>query len=199
MKGQIFGPGDKHSLSEDRNFVDGVWPPGNLIFVSHRHDDLDEAEKVARCIASCGLEAYLDEQDPSVQQDGPGLIDYLLEIIHKSSGLIVVASAKTKESWWVPGEIFSAHDNGSLIGTYQLPSVSIDELPSYLKYDWPVMENHEGLQDWCDKFKGAKGTQLAFQTMRIGNTVLESRRQAVDKIYDSFVDGRNGIRIMRKQ
>ena len=195
MRGRIFGPDGQTEVKEAHDFVAPSSSQTDLIFVSHRHADLPEAEAVAQCIATYGLRAYLDANDPDVNGDKPGLIDYLLEIIRESSGLIVVASAKTKGSWWVPGEVFAAHGNGSLLGTYRLASVPLEKLPSYLRYDWPIMDSHGGLHTWCEKFRNAKAHRR--------DMFLQEELEAVGinpaDFYGSFVDGKGGIRISRQR
>lgn len=194
MRGCIFGPDGQTLVTEDHDFVALASSQTDLIFVSHRRADLHKAKAVAKCISTCGLSAYLDANDLEVNGDRPGLIDYLLEIIRKSSGLIVVASAKTEGSWWVPGEVFAAHDNGSLLGTYRLASVSLDDLPSYLRYDWPIMDSHDGLHTWCKQFQNAR-------IYRRATFLREGVRAAgidLGDFYGSFVDGKGGIRISRQ-
>lgn len=193
MRGRIFGPDGQVAVTEDRDFSVLSSSQTDMIFISHRRTDLREAEAVAECIATYGLRAYLDENDPEINGDRPGLIDYLLEVIRKTSGLIVVASAKTAGSWWVPGEVFAAHGNGRLLGTYRLDSVSLEKLPSYLRYDWPIMDSHDGLRTWCKKFRDAR---------TYGRTpfLLEAlKREDIDPadFYGSFVDGEGGVRISR--
>lgn len=196
MRGRIFGPEGLTTIREDEDFVAASSSQPDWIFVSHRRADLEQAEDVAKCISTYGLRAYLDERDPTVDGDSPGLIDYLLEVIHRSSGLVVVASARTVGSWWVPGEVFAAHDNGSLIGTYRLPSIALRDLPSYLLYDWPIMDSHWGLHTWCEQFKKVE-VYAMFTALNEGLTKA-SRVIDQDKFYDSFVNGSGGIRIHRR-
>lgn len=195
MKGRIRGTEGWTAINEDEDVVSAS-ATQEVVFVSHRRTDLGAAEHVAECIASYGLRAYLDDKDPAVDGDRPGLIDYLLDVIRKSAGLIVVASAETAGSWWVPGEVFAAHGNGSRIGTYRLRSVALENLPSYLRHDWPIMVDHEGLHTWCERFKEAALYQK-------GNLLQEN----VDKVtgrdsgdfYSNFTDGVDGIRISRQR
>lgn len=191
MKGRIFGPDGPIEITEESDLS----TLSSMIFVSHRRTDLSRAEEVARCIATYGLTPYLDEEDPEVNGDRPGLINHFLMIIHQSSGLIVVASAETYKSWWVPGEVFAGHDNGSLIGTYRLPSVSLDNLPSYLRYDWPIMKDHDGLHTWCQKFKEVspfRQPSSSFLTEAANRAGIHP-----EDFYGKFTNGQDGIEIFR--
>lgn len=205
MRGRIFEAAGTRRITDAEDLVEASSTQADLIFVSHQRDDLRDAEEVAECIVNCGLRAYLDDRDPAVDGDGPRLIDYLLGVIHRSPGLIVVASALTHASWWVPGEVFAAHDNGSLLGTYRLSSVSLRALPTYLRYRWPIMENHDGLHTWCRQFRSALpyrrrpagGGRLRRSSLLTEEVAKVTGRDPGD-FYGRFTDGHGGIRIFQE-
>ncbi|MDE2953151.1 MAG: toll/interleukin-1 receptor domain-containing protein [Gemmatimonadota bacterium] len=88
------------------------------VFVSHKSDDTDTAKRVARTIARCGLEVYLDVWDHNIDGDGPELVDYISSVIGCCRSLIAVVSPNTVSSWWVPLEIGIAITKDLHLGTF---------------------------------------------------------------------------------
>lgn len=133
----------------------------NKVFISHKSEDIQQAESVAKCLANYeGIESYIDVFDSTICGDSGELIDYIIEQIESMSGLIAVVSEYTRESWWVPGEFFVAHQNGLLIGTYLLEGTSRESLPSFMRDRWPIIENHDELRKWAKNFR-AMGPALS--------------------------------------
>ena len=110
------------------------------VFVSHKNEDRDDAEDVAKTIAASGLKVYLDIWDHNVN-DGPELVDYIESIIKNSKSLIAVVSRNTVTSWWVPLEIGIAITREKCIGTYSTTAYTAG-FPSYLE-KWPILKNSE--------------------------------------------------------
>ena len=116
------------------------------IFVSHQRRDLETAKRVAAAISRGGPACYLDDLDPLVDGDSPGLERYLREVIGNSEALLAVVSNYTVTSWWVPMEIGVALDRSKHIGTYLAEAT---DLPSYL-WRWPVMDTARLASKWAD-------------------------------------------------
>ena len=135
------------------------------VFVSHKSDDADAAEKVAKTIAKYGLTAYLDNWDPNIDGDGPELVDYIQSIIGCCDSLIAVVSRSTHSSWWVPLEIGIAITKNLYLGTFLAsPLYPKRNFPSYL-WKWPVLEDTDDLEKWCRERKGATSTQLFYESI----------------------------------
>lgn len=105
------------------------------VFISHQQEDSACARTVASGLRQYGWETYLDVIDSALQEDGPGLSDYIREQMSKCTQLLSVISSSTKNSWWVPWEIGVASEKDFLIATYVAEHT---ELPSYLK-KWPCL------------------------------------------------------------
>ena len=155
----------KNRIDELRHKLDKEKPD---VFVSHKSDDKDEAEKVAHTIAKCGLTAYLDIWDPDVNGDGPELVDYINSVIGCCNSLIAVVSHKTVESWWVPLEIGIAITKDLYLGTYL--HLGFGEttrgLPSYL-WRWPVLERVSDLENWCKKRKVTDQPKRFYESLKL--------------------------------
>ncbi len=135
------------------------------VFVSHKNEDRDIAEKVAKTIANCGLKAYLDIWDPNVDGDGPELVDYIQSVIECCDSLIAVVSHNTVRSWWVPLEIGIAITEDLYLGTFLTSTYTKSFVPSYLS-KWPVLENTDDLESWCRKRKTKATTQTFYESLR---------------------------------
>ena len=132
------------------------------VFVSHKSDDTDTAEKVAKTIAKCGLTAYLDSWDPNVDGDGPELVDYIQSVIGCCNSLIAVVSHSTVRSWWVPLEIGIAITKDLHLGTFLVLSSHYTKrnFPSYL-WKWPVLGSMNDLKNWCKERKERRNINSA--------------------------------------
>ncbi len=141
------------------------------IFVSHRSEDKNTAEKVAKTIAKWGSTAYLDIWDHNVDGDGPELVDYIQSVIGCCNSLIVVFSPNTVRSWWVPLEIGIAITEGLYLGTFLAPTKFLappdikSNFPSYLK-KWPVLKNTRDLENWCITRLAADSTEVFYESLK---------------------------------
>ena len=141
------------------------------VFVSHKNEDQNNAEIVARAIAASGLKVYLDTWDNV--EDGPELVDYIESIISNSKSLIAVVSLNTVKSWWVPLEIGVAITREKCIGTYSTTTY-ITGLPSYLK-KWPILKNSEDLKKWCTAQKEDSTPSGFYRNIRMSYPSLFQR------------------------
>ena len=138
------------------------------IFVSHKGEDMCEAEKVAETISKNGLEAYLDKWDPSVNGDGVELVHHLRNRVSHCKGLVAVITEKTHASWWVPYEICMADEKKKIVSSYisdlrdhrRRPSIYtkpnyLKVLPSYL-WEKAILCDEDDIRKWCEQFKRSK-------------------------------------------
>ena len=115
------------------------------VFVSHTTDDDDLADRVATCVRSCGLTAWVDSDYLGPHDDGPGMASKIKQVIGRSYCLLAVVTNATKSSWWVPFEIGVASEKDRLLSTYGNP---LQTLPSFLSV-WPRVKNETELRSWC--------------------------------------------------
>ena len=119
------------------------------IFVSHQRQDVETARQLAILLSRNGHPCYVDDLDPQVDGDSPGLEGYLRQMIGNGQALLAVVSRNTVASWWVPMEIGVALDREKHIGTYLVNRI---ELPSYL-WLWPVMDSFGEAATWANHAK----------------------------------------------
>ena len=136
------------------------------VFVSHKSDDTDIAQKVAETIAKAGLTAYLDVLDSNIAGDEPELVDYISAVIDCCDSLIAVVSHNTVRSWWVPLEIGIAMEKGLGLGTFLiLTSIYTKrDFPSYL-WKWPVLTDTIDLENWCKERQITTTTQQFYESL----------------------------------
>ena len=142
------------------------------IFVSHQRQDLETARQLAILLSRNGHPCYLDDLDPQVDGDSPGLEGYLRQVIGTSQALLAVVSQNTVASWWVPMEIGVALDREKHIGTYLVNRL---KLPSYL-WGWPVMHSLDETATWANHTKRSRPEayhrvwrELSFQRKSVNN------------------------------
>ena len=144
------------------------------VFVSHKSDDKEQAEKIAIKIAECGLTAYLDTWDPNVSGDGPELVDYINAVIGCCNSLIAVVSRNTVRSWWVPLEIGIAITKKLRLGSFLVPTAPYTVLtsydvkqyfPSYL-WKWPVLKSVTDLENWCKEHKKENPPRQFYESLK---------------------------------
>lgn len=152
LAGELYIPGQtsfRMSLTEDLS------RGGQLrkfdIFISHYHEDLDVARKIAQVIRSVGCSAYLDLADPEVDGDSPELEIYLRTCIRQSAALYALISHQTRLSWWVPLEAGVALEQGKEVATTPLSPVAFTNYPSYFKKKQLILDpiNSDALKNWA--------------------------------------------------
>lgn len=126
------------------------------VFVSHKSDDKDKAEDVARCIVTSGLSVWIDTVDIGGTADDIEMVRRIETAIARASSLIAVVTQVTNESWWVPFEIGLAYEKEKQLASY-CESPHQVEFPSFL-WSWPLVQNHNDLHKWCRHVKATKST-----------------------------------------
>lgn len=126
------------------------------VFVSHTTNDDNIAERVATCIRSCDLTAWVDSDFLASHDDGPGMASKIKRVIERSYSLLAIVTNATNASWWVPFEIGVASQTNKFLSTYGSPRVS---LPSFLSV-WPRVVNEVELRSWCGQIKQQKGKHI---------------------------------------
>ncbi len=155
------------------------------VFVSHRSDDDEVAEEVARCVRSYGLTAWVDSDYLHASDDGPQMASKIKRVIERSYCLMAVVTRATASSWWVPFEIGIASDMDRFLSSYGDPVV---ELPSFLAA-WPRVKNHGELHDWCNEVKRQKqayGPTVASGVVKVGDTQRSSYQKEMRAMAKRF-------------
>lgn len=75
------------------------------IFISHKQEDADTANKLARELRSLGIPYYLDILDSTVTTSGRALTEHIKRNLNDCTDIIVIMSEATRLSQWVPFEV----------------------------------------------------------------------------------------------
>lgn len=124
------------------------------VFVSHRSDDDAVADKVARCVRTHGLTAWVDSDYLDPSDDGPEMASRIKRVIERSYCLMAVVTGATSSSWWVPFEIGIASNMDRFLSSYGDPVLN---LPSFLA-GWPRVTNDSELGNWCEEVRRQKAS-----------------------------------------
>ena len=111
------------------------------------------ASAIERSLAQYEVPCYLDKTDgllQSVAGDPRELTAHLNEVLGRCATLLVVASDKTRESWWVPYEIgfLRAHDRPVAV----FDCTDSEPLPEYLA-GWPVLWSEDDIPEYVGWFR----------------------------------------------
>lgn len=110
----------------------------DCIFISHKYEDLDAAQKVADYIMDYGIDVYLDDCDHNLQKavaanNSEGIVACIENGLNWSTHILVLITENTRMSWWVPYETGYAKKGGKGIASLLLKEA--DEFPDYLKIE----------------------------------------------------------------
>ena len=107
------------------------------VFISHKKDDAALALEIQREFIKNGVSSYLDVLDSKITNDGKELTEHIKNNLNSCSDIIVVMTADTKYSWWVPFEIGMSAQGDMPTASFLSADVT---LPSYLSY-WPQLKS----------------------------------------------------------
>ena len=106
------------------------------VFISHKQEDSQTANRIANELKALNVPYYLDILDPSVTGSGKKLTDHIKRNLNDCTDIIVVMSESTRYSQWVPFEVGMSAQNDMPTATFLQENVS---LPDFLVY-WPRLK-----------------------------------------------------------
>lgn len=106
------------------------------IFISHKQEDSDTANRLAEELRLLGIPYYLDILDSTVTTSGRALTEHIKRNLNDCTDIIVIMSEATRLSQWVPFEVGMSAQNDMPTATFLKSSVS---LPEFLEY-WPRLK-----------------------------------------------------------
>ena len=106
------------------------------IFISHKQEDSDTANRLAGELRLLGIPYYLDILDSTVTTSGRALTEHIKRNLNDCTDIIVIMSEATRLSQWVPFEVGMSAQNDMPTATFLKSSVSI---PEFLEY-WPRLK-----------------------------------------------------------
>lgn len=107
------------------------------VFISYQKKDREAALKVSDYLENSGISIYIDVYDKDLklesQDKNPKIVtDAICKGINNSSHMLVVVSANTVMSTWVPFEIGYGYDKTDL-GILCLKGIPVGGLPEYAR------------------------------------------------------------------
>ncbi|MCK6565115.1 MAG: toll/interleukin-1 receptor domain-containing protein [Dehalococcoidia bacterium] len=147
------------------------------VFISHKWEDKEAAQVVARELAELGIDYWLDiDDDASVSaaqaRDDKALSEAIERGIQNSSHLLALLTPRTKGSWWVPYEIGAARAySRSLVF---LIHKDLKDRPAWLSLGQKVIASKPDLDAWAE-------------TLTSNHRLIEMRKAASYRSIDSVL------------
>lgn len=121
------------------------------VFISHKSEDADKAQKISLYFQRFGVSYYLDLLDDELFGSGEVLTNHLRAKLKECTHLLAVITNNTKFSWWVPFEIGLATEREYPISSF-VSYWDKQRLPDYL-WKWPVLESDNDLINYINLLK----------------------------------------------
>lgn len=119
------------------------------VFISHRTIDDYLAQVIHDHLTKThGIECFLDQNAGIIQPEHVTRV--ITRALDLCSHLMVVITAETRDSWWVPFEIGYATSRNRAIASYT--NYAQEKLPEYL-WGWPILENLSELNQFARLYK----------------------------------------------
>lgn len=156
------------------------------IFLSHKREDKPDCRKIAEYLKDAGIDYYLDEDDKELQiaaatYNAEKITESIKNGIKKSTHMLVVISAKTYQSQWVPFEVGYGHaaildknntqndENKIRLGILTLQDISEKKLPDYLKVGYQI-RGTKSLNKYISEISNKTESKMINETRIFSNT-----------------------------
>lgn len=146
------------------------------VFISHKKEDSYIASRIANELNAMEIPYYLDLLDFTVTRNGKELTDHIKRNLNNCTDIIVIMSAATRYSQWVPFEVGMSTQNDMPTATFLQENVS---LPEFLDY-WPRLKQPSDIRKYIAV---RKSVQKEFST-RFNFDMAESQRSQTERFYD---------------
>jgi hypothetical protein len=171
------------------------------IFISHKKEDSDKAEYVAKYIKqNYKLDVYVDTLDDNINST-TNITDRIVNKLKGSTHLLVVFSEHTTKSMWVPFELGVSYEREQGIGVLIWPDKRIkDDLPEYLdefpKLNcYPQYNNGNCINSDLDKYlnevKKYSSTKPSFESLDESTFTHRTTASAKTNYAREFIDSLN--------
>lgn len=97
----------KNTLNEMRNFkASSEYSPKSTVFLSHKHDDLEDLRGVVGLLENIGADVYIDSMDNKMPAETSGdTASRIKEVIKFCRKFVLLATEKAIESYWCNWEL----------------------------------------------------------------------------------------------
>ena len=143
------------------------------IFISHKQEDSDTANRLASELRSLGIPYYLDILDSTVTTSGRALTEHIKRNLNDCTDIIVIMSEATRLSQWVPFEVGMSAQNDMPTATFLKSSVS---LPEFLEY-WPRLKYPSDIAKYVS-------TRREVQDEYVRYDMAQTTKSQTERFYD---------------
>lgn len=143
------------------------------IFISHKQEDSDTANRLASELRSLGIPYYLDILDSTVTTSGKALTEHIKSNLNDCTDIIVIMSEATRFSQWVPFEVGMSAQNDMPTATFLKSNVS---LPEFLEY-WPGLKYPSDIAKYVS-------TRREVQDEYVRYDMAQTTKSQTERFYD---------------
>lgn len=143
------------------------------IFISHKQEDSDTANRLASELSSLGIPYYLDILDSTVTTSGKALTEHIKSNLNDCTDIIVIMSEATRFSQWVPFEVGMSAQNDMPTATFLKSNVS---LPEFLEY-WPRLKYPSDIAKYVS-------TRREVQDEYVRYDMAQTTKSQTERFYD---------------
>lgn len=143
------------------------------IFISHKQEDSDTANRLASELRSLGIPYYLDILDSTVTTSGKALTEHIKSNLNDCTDIIVIMSEATRFSQWVPFEVGMSAQNDMPTATFLKSKVS---LPEFLEY-WPRLKYPSDIAKYVS-------TRREVQDEYVRYDMAQTTKSQTERFYD---------------
>lgn len=143
------------------------------IFISHKQEDSDTANRLAGELRLLGIPYYLDILDSTVTTSGRALTEHIKRNLNDCTDIIVIMSEATRLSQWVPFEVGMSAQNDMPTATFLKSSVS---LPEFLEY-WPRLKYPSDIAKYVS-------TRREVQDEYVRYDMAQTTKSQTERFYD---------------
>ena len=143
------------------------------IFISHKQEDSDTANRLASELRSLGIPYYLDILDSTVTTSGKALTEHIKSNLNDCTDIIVIMSEATRFSQWVPFEVGMSAQNDMPTATFLKSNVS---LPEFLEY-WPRLKYPSDIAKYVS-------TRREVQDEYVRYDMAQTTKSQTERFYD---------------
>lgn len=176
-----------YRIQEAKNKIDSLNSlPGPCVFISHKKEDTEASEVIAKYLMASGIDVYFDKYDKTLSElakegDPNKVTERIQEGIEYSTHMLCVVSPETISSYWVPFEVGYGYKQLKL-GVLTLKGLKDETLPDYMKTT-DVVRGTRSLNDFIGRL-----LNKSVDTLQASGVI--QKHTNIEHPLDAFLDWR---------